>query len=92
MSQLIPTESKGERRASSRQRRLHGGKIVFNNNASSIDCVVRDMSPTGARLVVASPIGIPDWFDLRINRNGVSYSSKVVWRSADQIGVTFLDF
>lgn len=63
MSQLIPTESMGERRASSRQRRLHGGKIVFNNNTSSIDCVVRDLSPTGARLEVASPIGIPDWFE-----------------------------
>jgi hypothetical protein len=93
MSQLIPTESMGdERRASSRQRRLHGGKIVFNNNTSSIDCVVRDLSPTGARLEVASPIGIPDWFDLRINRNGVCYPSKVVWRSANQIGVMFLDF
>jgi hypothetical protein len=91
MSQLIPSEAIGNRRASSRQRRLHGGKIVFNNNSSVIYCVVRDLSPKGARLSVFSPIGIPDWFDLRIDRNGACYPSKVAWRSADQIGVVFLD-
>jgi len=30
--------------------------------------------------------------NLRIDRNGVCYPSKVVWRSANQIGVMFLDF
>jgi hypothetical protein len=91
MSQLIPSHSVGERRASSRQRRLHGGKIVFNNGSSSIDCIVRDLSSSGARLDVASPMGIPEWFDLRINRNGACYAAKVAWRSAHQIGVMFLD-
>jgi PilZ domain len=80
-----------ERRASPRQRRLHGGRIVFNDNSSVISCIVRDLSKTGARLGVASPVGIPDWFDLRIDRNGACYPSKVAWRSGDQIGVTFLD-
>jgi hypothetical protein len=55
-----------ERRASPRQRRLQGGKIVFNDNSSVITCVVRDLSKTEARLGVASPVGIPDWFDLRL--------------------------
>ena len=90
MSQLL-SEPKGERRISSRQRRLHGAKIVFNNNASSIDCIVRDLSAEGARLRVASPVGIPDWFDLRIDRNGKVYSAKVAWRSYDQIGVSFIN-
>jgi PilZ domain len=79
----------GERRTSARQRRLNGAKIIFNNNSSVFDCVVRDLSDTGARLRVASPIGIPDSFDLRIDRNGACYPSKVVWRSADYIGVIF---
>jgi hypothetical protein len=37
-----------ERRASPRQRRLNGAKIIFNKDASVIDCVVRDLSPEGA--------------------------------------------
>ena len=80
-----------ERRASPRQRRLKGGKIVFNSKMSIIDCVVRDVSAQGARLLVASSIGIPDQFDLRMNRRGANHRSKVAWRSEDQIGVRFLD-
>jgi hypothetical protein len=91
MSQLTPIEAIANRRASPRQRRLHGAKIVLNNNSSVIDCVVRDLSPKGARLSVFSSIGIPDCFDLRIDRTGACYPSKVAWRSADQIGVMFLD-
>jgi hypothetical protein len=82
----------GERRASPRQRRLNGAKIVFNNNSSVIDCIVRDLSPQGARLLVASPVGIPDRFDLRIDRNGACHPSKVAWKTSDQIGVNFLTF
>ena len=81
----------GERRASLRQRRLNGAKIVFNNNASVIDCVVRDVSLEGAQLLVASSIGVPDSFDLRINRNDSHHPSKVAWKSNDRIGVIFLN-
>jgi PilZ domain len=80
-----------ERRVSSRARRLFGAKIVFNNNSSVIDCVLRDLSPQGARLLVPSTNGIPDQFELRINRNGECLPSKVAWRLNDQLGVTFLD-
>lgn len=89
MHQLV-FEFIGERRANQRQRRLNGAKIVFNNNTSVIECVVRDLSAEGARLRVASPLGIPDLFELRIDRNGACYQSKVAWRSADHVGVTFL--
>jgi hypothetical protein len=89
MRQLL-FEFVGERRTTARQRRLNGAKIIFNNNTSVIECVVRDLSAEGARLRVASPIGIPDLFDLRIDRNGACYQSKVAWRSADHVGVTFL--
>jgi hypothetical protein len=80
-----------ERRTSPRQRRLNGAKIVFNKDASLIDCVVRDLSPEGAQLIVSSLIGIPDLFELRINRDGSRHRSKVAWRSKDRIGVQFLD-
>ncbi len=89
MHQLV-FEFIGERRTQPRQRRLNGAKIIFNNNTSVIECVVRDLSAEGARLRVATPIGIPDLFDLRIDRSGACYRSKVAWRSADHVGVTFL--
>jgi hypothetical protein len=70
---------------------LNAAKIIFNNNSSVIDCIVRDLSPQGARLLVGSPIGIPDRFDLRIDRNGACYPSKIAWRASAQIGCQFLD-
>ena len=82
----------GERRASPHQRRLNGAKIVFNNNSSVIDCIVRDLSPQGTRLLVVSPVGIPDRFVLRIDRNGACHPSKVTWKADDQIGVSFSTF
>lgn len=91
MSQAC-AKSFDERRATPRQRRLNAAKIVFNNNSSVIDCIVRDLSPHGARLVVASPVGIPEQFDLRIDRNGMCHPSKVTWRANDQIGVSFSTF
>jgi hypothetical protein len=87
----ISSELGSERRSNARARRLYGGKIVFNNGSSSLDCLVRDLSPKGARLEVASPIGIPDSFDLHINRNGARHPSKIAWSSGTQIGVMFLD-
>jgi PilZ domain len=84
-------KSMGERRASSRERKLFGAKIIFNNNSSVLDCILRDLSLQGARLLADSFVGIPDRFDLRINRDGVCHPSKVAWRANDQIGVVFLD-
>jgi PilZ domain-containing protein len=89
MNQLLSRS--GERRRSLRQPRLNGAMIVFNGDLSTIACVVRDLSPQGARLIVASPIGIPERVDLRIDQTGVCHPSKVAWKSAHRIGVKFLD-
>ena len=66
------------------------GQRSYSIATRSSIVVVRDLSPRGARLLVASPIGIPEQFDLRIDRTGVCHPSKVAWRKADKIGVVFL--
>ena len=43
---------------------LRAGKIVFNNKSSVIDCMVRNLSPTGACLLVSNVIGVPSTFEL----------------------------
>lgn len=88
---MLLSEFPAERRVRLRQPRLNGAMIVFDNSSSGIPCVVRDLSTQGARLLVANPVGIPDRFDLRMDQTGVRYPSKVAWRSADRIGVKFLD-
>ena len=78
-----PTE---EKRAAHRRRMLKPGRIVFNRN-TVFDCMVRDHSQAGARLLVPSIMGIPDQFTLLIGK--ASYSCRVVWRSWTALGVSF---
>ena len=77
-----------EKRGQTRHRTLKSGKIVFNGGASVIDCTIRDRSPTGAKLRVASVVGIPDRFTL--DAGGTEHlSCSVVWRTASGVGVSF---
>jgi hypothetical protein len=42
-----------EQRRSPRRRVLKGGKISFHRQWADIECIVRDLSDTGAGLIVA---------------------------------------
>jgi hypothetical protein len=79
----------GEKRQVQRQRALKGGSIGFGGGAR-IDCVIRNLSETGAALDVQSPIGIPDDFTLFVNQEETKRSCHVAWRSTNRIGVRFL--
>src|SRR5262249_52965144 len=55
---------------------------------SVIDCVVRNLSDTGACLQISNPAGVPAAFDL-IESDGASRACHVVWRSETRIGIEF---
>jgi hypothetical protein len=74
-------------RAAPRQRTLKAGTIEFSGG--TIDCVVRNISETGAALEVASPMGIPTKFNLLISGNVAKRPCRVVWIKDKRIGVAF---
>jgi hypothetical protein len=78
-----------ERRKASRTRVLRGGVISFHHLGAAFECTVRNLSEIGACLMVESPVGIPDEFDLVLDREKVPRRCHVVWRSANKIGVAF---
>jgi hypothetical protein len=78
-----------EHRRASRQRALKGAQILLNQGASVIDCIVRDVSSTGARLKVASQLGIPEQFTLVVGLDDTRRQCRIAWRRADDIGVEF---
>jgi hypothetical protein len=55
-----------ERRISPRKKSFLRGCIYFNNRRSAADCLIRDISETGARLIFSSTIAMPDMVDLHI--------------------------
>jgi hypothetical protein len=79
-----------ERRRIARHRTLKAGTIAFNR-AGSIDCRVRNLSPAGACLEVASQVGIPDDFVLVIEADHIKQPCHVIWRKVTRIGVEFRD-
>ena len=76
-------------RRSQRQRVLKGGKIVFANGSFSVDCTVRNLSETGARLQVPTTVAIPDRFTFVDGISGARRAARVIWRKDDLIGIAF---
>ncbi|ODT83407.1 MAG: hypothetical protein ABS76_03320 [Pelagibacterium sp. SCN 64-44] len=78
-----------EHRSSQRHRTLKGGKIVFNDGFSTYDCTIRNMSDTGAKLSVASLVGVPQHFVLALD-DGRRFDCEMAWHRDGEIGVRFL--
>ena len=74
-------------RTSERKRTMLGAHIIFNNRNSTMDCQVRNISPTGARLALSDTVALPEEFDLHVPQKGKTYKAKLRWRNKDSIGV-----
>ncbi len=77
-----------ERRGAVRRRRLKSAKIIFNDASSVIDCRIRDISTTGARLECESAYSCPKEMVLE-DSDGNSVACEVVWATDTQLGVRF---
>ncbi len=78
-----------ERRKVPRHRSLKAGLIGFMREGT-IECRVRNLSPIGACLDVASQIGIPDEFMLVVEHENLKKKCRVIWRNPTRLGVEFL--
>jgi hypothetical protein len=76
-----------ENRASPRKTVLMSGAIEFAG--STINCLVRNISISGAALDVASTLDIPERFNLVFKADGTNIPCHVIWRQGEQIGVAF---
>ena len=81
----------GERRKSARNRTYLAGVIADDGRASTMECIVRNMSAGGARLDLYRAETLPDRFALTITRKDRSYRAQIAWRGANEVGVEFRD-
>jgi PilZ domain len=77
-----------ERRTAQRRRILKQGTLAFSDGGSA-SCTVRSISSNGARLEIASPVGLPKSFTLVIASDHFKRPCHAVWSSNHLIGVTF---
>lgn len=79
-----------EVRASDRTRSFLKAVIEFSNGAAKIDCIVKNISATGARIDVTAAVSIPKDFNLNIPHRGEVFRSQMIWRENNSMGVRFL--
>jgi hypothetical protein len=75
-----------------RQRTLKSGRLLYADGRSTRDCVIRDLTPAGARLKFEIPYDGPDRVTLQIGVGDFirdKVPGCVVWRSEKEIGVRF---
>jgi hypothetical protein len=88
-NQAVMTESSSNRRVTLRMKTLKSAKIVFNKKQSVIDCFVRDVSDTGAKLQVADLLAVPRHFTLMFH-DGSTHECERVRAHGTEIGVRFI--
>jgi hypothetical protein len=79
-----------DRRKTARMRTYFGGQIAFNQRSSVMDCLVRNVSPDGAKLIFTNTVAVPQEFDLSIRKDARTLRARVIWRRADEAGVAFV--
>ncbi len=79
-----------DRPRSSLRRAFLGGRIIFNNNCSIFDCVIREMSDTHAVLELGSTFALPSVFVLETKPFKRRYDCNVERRGASSVEVSFL--
>jgi hypothetical protein len=65
-----------------------GATIVLDGEKSVFDCIVKDISETGARLTLQNDLPIPEAFGLRIV-DGREFECVVRWGRINALGVSF---
>ena len=83
-------ETTAERRSVVRRRVLKGATLTFNRGYGAMECVVRNLGDNGALLRFGDAAGVPAWFDLKISDERQPRPAQVRWRTATDVGVSFL--
>ena len=82
-------EAEDNSRISRRSRVLKGAKLVHMKNWSLVDCTIRDMSETGARIICGDQYSVADEFRFLVPSDNTIQPAKVVWRKDNMLGIIF---
>jgi hypothetical protein len=62
---------------------------TLHQDDMSTDCIIKDISASGARIVTERPVDRDRDFILDIDRAGL-FTSRLVWREDNRLGMMFL--
>ncbi len=73
-----------------RRRMFKSAVVSYNDQAISMEVILRDMSDTGVKLKLKGNDVLPDHFHLYIELDGINVECEVVWRNGLEIGAKFV--
>jgi hypothetical protein len=78
-----------DKRSTPRQRSFLKGRVLFNGGQTSLECLIRDISSSGARLELSASVTLPDRFDLYLPHRDETCKVQIQWRRDNQLGIAF---
>ncbi|GGK33884.1 PilZ domain-containing protein [Salinarimonas ramus] len=88
---MTETADPADHRTAPRRRALIAAKLSYGGGAVTVDCVVRNISQTGAKLALSEGITIPHHFEIVIPQLNAVHRAELRWRTGGEAGITFLD-
>src|SRR6516162_3254829 len=64
--------------------------LIVRGLSSTIKCVVRDLTSSGARIEASDIADLPDVVDVTFDSGHTFRSCRLVWRSSKLLGVKFI--
>ena len=80
-----------DKRGAHRNRTFLKADLDVSGGLSSLSCIVKDLSDTGARLVLSDGVVLPETFRLRLPKPDRWVHVSVRWRRGEFVGVHFDD-
>jgi hypothetical protein len=95
MDQLTPVKDQAaankaaeQRRRAPRQRVLKTARILLSEK-TTLDCQVRDVSETGAKLRIPNAASLPKTFRLVTLADNTIRDVEITWKTQDMVGIVF---
>ncbi|MDP3746407.1 MAG: PilZ domain-containing protein [Phenylobacterium sp.] len=78
-----------ERREELRRRVFLTGILIHGPAKLTVDCTIRDLTDSGARVRLGAPDDLSQPLMLLICRSGDAFAGEIAWRRGDEIGLSF---
>ena len=77
-------------RGAARRRVLKAAQIVYDGGQTVIECMIRDISDTGAKIDTETALALPAAFSV-VLPDGARRPARLVWQNANLLGIRFTD-
>jgi hypothetical protein len=86
---VAASSANDNKRIAARSRTLKSAKIVHLDKWQVVDCAVRDISATGAKLQCKEQMAVPNELRFLLVSDNTIRRARVAWRRDDLIGIEF---